>query len=1579
MHPFDLELTSQDIQVLHDGDSVAVLLTNLGYDTRARIPQTAANLGIPEPTQRRIKHIELLADHDKFLQVYLFELKNVTVADIKAIGRAFRDKAGNFLFVITADYEYIDFVLLDRIGPSKSPTAISAATPSLVQRRFSVDRRHPTPIHRRVLRRFTWTESDPFGQFDKLRFAYDLAHWSEVSFNNRGLFSDYYLCERLPSRDGKLTEFDEWREDPKPAYQRLRAIYDEAAELFAGKRTSELIKILYEPLLRELGFDPKVETSAGNPLLLRLNDPHSGAPLCVCLPYPWGREVDRKDETHDSETPEATPTFAVVNLLANEKVPWVVLTNGKLWRLYSQQAHSRATNYYEVDLDEILGRQGFQQDIQDAFRYFWLLFRMQAFRPVEREWQGNLQALSMLDRLLLGSEEYAKELGESLKSRVFTEVFPVLAEGFIAGMRQQGTTTLDDEALATVFQGTLTLLYRLLFLLYAESRDLLPVHTREYHESSLLRLKDEVKEKAGTISEANSEAADSAQERKSRIDKSFSASEFGLWYRLKAIFGVIDKGSEELNVPRYNGGLFLAKRDNEDHSPEAEAARFLEREQIADRYLALALDLLARDLDRKSKALVSIDYKSLGVRQLGSIYEGLLEFRLQIASEKLAVVKEKGREVYSAFKELNEREKKRAEVQGAFVPRGRAYLENDKRERKATGSYYTPDHIVKYIVEHAVGPVLQEKFDALRPKLREAQRERREFFKQQEEFTRRGLRPKPAEQADLIGRELVDELFNIKVLDPSMGSGHFLVEAVDYITDKTLEFLNGFPWNPILVHLERMRDTIQEQMDEQNIDIDAKRLTDVNLLKRHVLKRCVYGVDLNPMAVELAKVSLWLDCFTLGAPLSFLDHHLRWGNSLIGSTIGEVDAIREAKGQLTLTGTSDWQGLTQAVQTMIDVGGMPDITPEQVASSKKHYESALSGVEVFKRVLDLHTARWFVESEKSAGRGKKSKIDIFDEMLRSGELFEWAHGDETSPVAHTGMAKIGREAVAQSAAAAEEKRFFHWELEFPEVFYGRQPGEHHAVGRMETAGFDAVIGNPPYDELSEDALGREIDEEAYFSQSALYSGMTSGRQNWYHFFTIRAYVLTRFGGMHGFIVPLSLLGDQFTQPLRRHLLDSGAFVAVEAFPQKDDPTKRIFFDAKLPTCIYLTKRKTEAARFRVRTHPANLIAEESPTYEAEVSAIYEIDGVNAGIPMVSQDGWVLLKKLGSSPMIGKLRDCGASPTSGEIVFNKQFRKYLTDKPGDTLVLRGSHVQRWEIAEDAKQGEPVYLRKDAYLKDSKPGSKAFHFEQPRVVYQECAAIDNWRRVIAAYLPAGEFCGHKICYFMDYKCSPTTLLAVFNSKLIDWVVTAVSTNNSLPAYLVGSLPFPRFTQSETENVEAMQRVKALYYEEIDSCPGFPRLIQVIPDLGEGGGLSVMHDVLSFLAEEMIKLNQAKRSCLIELQVWIEDRVRITTFNGQSGIDALTGKSQIKSFLGDYQKNSPALRAEAVLDILRRNSRAISSALDGAFVRDFTAEYEELLERGLSVCSRLAATDRLIDRVVYRAYGVTESDISVIEGVL
>ena len=132
------------------------------------------------------------------------------------------------------------------------------------------------------------------------------------------------------------------------------------------------------------------------------------------------------------------------------------------------------------------------------------------------------------------------------------------------------------------------------------------------------------------------------------------------------------------------------------------------------------------------------------------------------------------------------------------------------------------------------------------------------------------LRAQPPSD-EQIGRWMLDkfepvvwDLLDLKVLDPAMGSAHFLVETVDYITDRVLDFLAGFPTNPVQVVVDqRIRRQILEALDQQEVKINEQRLTDVNLIKRLVMKRCVYGVDLNPMAVELAKVSLWLDSFTL--------------------------------------------------------------------------------------------------------------------------------------------------------------------------------------------------------------------------------------------------------------------------------------------------------------------------------------------------------------------------------------------------------------------------------------------------------------------------------------------------------------------------------------------------------------------------------------------------------------------------------------------------------------------------------------------------------------------------------------------
>lgn len=1143
---FDLDLTERDIQALSSADAVAAFFARLGYDTNTRTLQTPGNLGIgTEGILRPIKRIELIADREGLFQVYLFELKSVTVTHTRDLARAFRNRAGNFLLVLTSDYEHLDFVLLERFLPPAAPDGtIGERQVGIRPRALTVERLRPGRRAVRVLKRLTWTESDGFAQHDKLIAAYSVADWSEEHFNNRALFSDYYLLERL-------RQYPEWCEDPKSAYTTLRTLYRGTMERFAGKTRSELKQGLIEPVLVALGFDARDGKPAASHETpdYRLYTRGGTEALVWLLAYPWARSLDGKDDKRDQETPDENPGAVVVSLLEKNEVPWVIVTNGRLWRLYAHQTHSRATNYYELDAEELLaGTATAPADPGEAFRYFWLLFRRQAFEKHPTQREGKTQELSLLDRLLLESEDYARELGNRLKDKVFDDVFPHLAHGFVEHVRAQGgPKSVPQTELDAIYQGTLTLLYRLLFLLYAEARDLLPVReVRGFWEWSLTRIKKEVAEHAGDIDD----------EVEARLKKHYREDEYRLWEQLQRLFTVVDRGDAALNVPFYNGGLFLTQPDADDDTPEAAAARFLATHKVADRDLAWALDLLSRTVDDKRHSLVSIDYKSLGVRQLGSIYEGLLEFKVRIAGEKFGITKEKGREVYVSFSDLDEKQQERAERAKRVVRKGAVYLENDKRERKASGSYYTPDYIVEYIVEHAVGPVLAEKFDKMRPKLRNAQAERIAFGKRQEALAARRIAREPAEAANRIGEALVDELFDIKVLDPAMGSGHFLVEAVDFITDRMLTFLNAFPWNPVQTYLARIRDAILVEGDSQGVTLDPAKLTDVNLLKRHVLKRCIYGVDLNPMAVELAKVSLWLDCFTLGAPLSFLDHHLRCGNSLIGIT--EKQFEEAYRGQLNLLAGSQYVGAKLAVGAMIEVGKLADITPAQTRQSREHYSIAVEALAPVKRLFDVFTSQWFGNEPVKSGRGKKAaEHNPALEFLRDPACESWSHKPSKARLPEL-FGKVADTAVK----AAEKYHFFHWELEFPEVFFGPRPGTVQLIERLDGAGFDSVVGNPPYVRVQE---LRQADPTVAEFLGAQYASAVKNFDIYLPFFELGWQVAS---GRVSYIAPNKWFATDYGEGLRKWVAERRALAGVVDFRDF-----QLFEDVTNYTCILTLSRK----------------------------------------------------------------------------------------------------------------------------------------------------------------------------------------------------------------------------------------------------------------------------------------------------------------------------------------------------------------------------------------------------------------------
>jgi len=1178
----DKELSRADVQELASRDALVSFFAGLGYSTDARITQTCAAMGITaESLQKQIRHIEHVAIKEggaEPLDIYLIELTSVTMLATQGLARALRNRAGNYLLVLTDDYERLDFVLLERFLPGASIAPMATKQVTVRPRILTIDRRNPTLVQLRVLRRFSCTEIDSDAQYEKLLSAYSVAEWSEPLFNNRALFSDYYLNERLPERL-------EWQERCNGVYQSFKRLVTNIRQRISsddGKITRETV---VEPALSILGFKNTSSDGSGNCYHLTLNET-SAEPVALCLAYTWNRNLDGYDESRDTVTPDENPGARVVSLLESGEAPWVIVTNGKLWRLYSAKAHSRATNYYEIDLDETLA----MDDPNEAFRYFWLLFRACAFVPRDIVRNGQSRTLSFLDELVEESEDYAKGLGERLKDRVFEEIFPHFAKGFIEYLRSQPPITgayqsallpiaqqlaLKQEPNETfrrqVFQGTLTFLYRLLFLLYAESRGLLPVREeRGYWEHSLTRVKEEIATKAGKI----------VDEAPQKLGKAYSEHSTALYDRLLELFEHIDKGSRDMNVPLYNGGLFVSRPAAEDHAPEAENARFLLSNKILDRYLALGLDRLTRDEDPKRHDLVFIDYKSLGVRQLGSIYEGLLEFKIRIAPEKMAVVQ--GKKNVIPYAEAVKTKRKilttgrGSDAEERVYHPSEVYLENDRRERKATGSYYTPDHIVRYIVQHTVGPVMEEKFEGLRSIFREAQQAYRNAVQRAEAFRKQGMKPDdPAKVANSY-RHLVDELFDLRVLDPAMGSGHFLVEAVDFICDRILGqkegFLQAFPWNPVTAFLRGTRQAILGEMEHQGVTVDTSRLTDINLLKRHILKRCIYGVDLNPMAVELAKVSLWLDCFTLGAPLSFLDHHLKCGNSLVGTSVQEAEAELAPKDKQTFQMFGGpLQGLLGGTGTMLELAKTPDVTVEETERSRSLFRSLEEQMRPYKTALDIWVSRYF--GNRYAQEYLTLVGQDYVEEIRSGGK---------------GLPPQYREVITTAGEICRERRFFHWDLEFPEAFVDL---ERKTWKPKEKQGFDAVIGNPPYVRI-------QTLEESIAKYLLTRYETSVGKFDIYLSFIEKGYLCLLDRGHLGFIVPNKFMTSDYGAGLRRFVSRLHALERIVDFGDS-----QVFHGTSTYVCLIFLSRKSLTTVHMIQTSPLSLL--NGKTSEIESSLLSE--------------------------------------------------------------------------------------------------------------------------------------------------------------------------------------------------------------------------------------------------------------------------------------------------------------------------------------------------------------------------------------
>ncbi len=683
---------------------------------------------------------------------------------------------------------------------------------------------------------------------------------------------------------------------------------------------------------------------------------------------------------------------------SNRKVRWAILSNGRVWRLYYADAKSVLDGYFEADLAEMLAPPGTQAKLAPPtgesdearrarlFKTFVLAFRPEAFRP-----DPELDGRTFHEFALAEGANWETKVRTSLSAVVFSDVFPGLVRA-LAAADKEAPAPFTPAYLDELREGALTVLYRLLFALYAEDRDLLPAHDRNYKAYSLSGVRDDVA---------------------ARLDEGTEPSRrrTNWWDRCAGLFRTIDEGDEDAGVPPYNGGLFAR-----------ESAPIVERSKLADSAFGPLLDKLSRT--DKDGRLVRINFRDLSVRELGAIYERLLEFEPVVD----------------------------ANAAGGLAVRPNPF------SRKSSGSYYTPDELVSLIVTRTVGPLVDERFEKFRKAAERAPRDKRTDAERLRELA----------DADPASR-----ILDLKICDPAMGSGHFLVSLIDYLAARVVTAIGeasavagGDYASPLLPRLADIRERIRAEARKNNWTIRDAQLTDQNLIMRMVLKRCVYGVDKNPMAVELAKVALWLHTFTAGAPLSFLDHHLRCGDSLFGERVRPVMEFlafqgREAQGELLINQTI--QVAQSASAAMEKIESLTDADITEVHASEIGFSEVQAKIAPLAHIMDaIQALRWESDDSRESKQatseffrgafGDPLKILAGEEKLEAISVAEQTAIDELTAGRIVSKAQIERaksaKARAVMLAALEtaraliaQERFLHWEVAFPGVWRDWQSSE----------------------------------------------------------------------------------------------------------------------------------------------------------------------------------------------------------------------------------------------------------------------------------------------------------------------------------------------------------------------------------------------------------------------------------------------------------------------------------------------------------------------------------------------------------
>jgi type I restriction-modification system DNA methylase subunit len=1000
-----------------------------------------------------------------------------------------------------------------------------------------------------------------------------------------------------------------------------------------------------------------------------------------------------------SGRPRLAPHSLLQEYLNRTEHLWGIVTNGSTLRILRNSNLLRKQAYIEFDLEQIMR--------DELFADFALLFRLiHASRLPKGIDDAGSCALEQLHKQTM---EQGDRVRDHLRDRV-KEALEQFANGFL---NHKNNTKLrgrvQDKSLeaSEFYKQLLRLIYRLIFLMVSEERNLISDNKqyREHYSISRIRRLVEVR------------AAYTKQE--------------DLWLSLALTFKLFQDESlgPLLSVPTLNGDLFDPTRTSE-----------LNEISFSNRDLLLAMWEICMYREKANTPWRRINYAALDVEELGSVYESLLDYQP-------VFVEQNGKLRFTLL---------------------------TGTERKSTGSYYTPPELVNELIQSALVPVIKDRL---------------------------------ASTKTTIEKETT--LLSLTVCDPACGSGHFLLAAARTIGRE----------------LARARMGDEEPAPEH-----------MRMAVRDTITHCIYGVDKNPLAVDLCKVALWLEGHTKSKPLTFLDHRVRCGDSLVGvydlsvlkegipdeafaAVIGDDKAaVRDLKKQNKKEREN--RNLTSfdiAINTLTNsrqqMNAISDDKPEDIRKKKELFNEFQKDGTPWckdKTACDLWTTAFFIEiSKENRDQHFIPTTTVLREYLSVGT-------DADLP-----QIKIARR-------FANQFKFFHWALEFPEVFI--------------KGGFDCVIGNPPWDmvkensdeffsvydpnfrsltvrakkiKISEILANHQINEEwqsygrkfdkliHFFTTSKQFQFQGTGHINSYKLFLERFFCIAQNSKNFGIVIPSGIYTDEGCTDLRKMLFNHSQLFELFCFENRN---KIFAIHSSFKFVIISAKKGSVTEKFNCgfmlqNLHDVRKLRENGLKLSTNLISKFSPDTLSI-MEFSNQNEIKLIENIfDNHPLLGEKLE-----RNWNAIFHREINQtddfeILLQQPSEIPVFEGKMIHHFYN----KFKEPVFWIKKVDAENFYSNDEIPRWQLYRLGYREVASSTNETSLLCTIIPKNTATIESLRVIesipMNFKDSgkyprinyeeQLYLTAVLNSYILNFIIRRKITSH-LSAFYIAQLPVPRLSR-------------------------------------------------------------------------------------------------------------------------------------------------------------------------------------------